>query len=49
MTKMATISIYLGDSRYVHFAYLDTVTYVEVIFHSQHFFSVYLCISTLSM
>ena len=31
------------------FAYLDNITYVEVIFHSQHFFSIYLCISTLSM
>ena len=29
-----------GDSRYVDFAYLDTITYVEVIFHSQHFFSI---------
>ena len=38
-----------GDSRYVDFAYLDTITYVEVIFHSQHFFSIYLCISTPSM
>ena len=38
-----------GDSRYVDFAYLDTITYVEVIFHSQHFFSMYLCISTPSM
>ena len=26
-----------GHSRYVDFAYLDTTTYVEVIFHSQHF------------
>ena len=25
-----------GDSRYVDFAYLDTITYVEVIFHSQN-------------
>ena len=38
-----------GDSRYVDFAYLDTITYVEVIFQSQHFFSIYLCISTPSM
>ena len=38
-----------GDSRYVDFAYLDTITYVEVIFHSQHFFSIYLCSSTPSM
>ena len=38
-----------GDSRYVDFVYLDTITYVEVIFHSQHFFSIYLCISTSSM
>ena len=29
--------------------YLDTITYVEVIFHSQHFFSIYLCISTPSV
>ena len=28
-----------GHSRYFDFAYLDTTTYVEVIFHSQHFFS----------
>ena len=28
-----------GDSRYVDFAYPDTITYVEVIFHSQHVFS----------
>ena len=38
-----------NQSRYVDFAYLDTITYVEVIFHSQHFFSIYLCISTPSM
>ena len=38
-----------GDSRYVDFAYLDTITYVEVIFHSQHVFSIYLCISTPSL
>ena len=38
-----------GDSRYVNFAYLDTNTYVEVTFHSKHFFSMYLCISTPSM
>ena len=38
-----------GDSRYVDFAYLATITYVEVIFHSQHFFSIYLCSSTPSM
>ena len=38
-----------GDSRYVDFTYLDTITYVEVIFHSQHFFPIYLCISTPSM
>ena len=37
---------YTGHSRYVDFAYLDTTTYVEVIFHSQHFFSIFLCIST---
>ena len=29
--------------------YLDTTTYVKVIFHSQHFFSIFLCISTPSM
>ena len=40
---------YTGHSRYVDFAYLDTTTYVEVIFHSQHFFSIFLCISTPSM
>ena len=34
----------IGDSRYVDFAYLDTITCVEVIFQSQHFFSIYLCI-----
>ena len=38
-----------GGSRYADFAYLDTITYAEVIFHSQHFFSMYLCISTPSM
>ena len=36
-----------GNSHYDSFAYLDTITYVEVIFHSQHFFC--LCISTLSI
>ena len=41
--------VYTGDSRYVDFAYLDTITYVEVIFHSQHFFSIYLCSSAPSM
>ena len=41
--------IYTGHSRYVDFAYLDTTTNVEVIFHSQHFFSIFLCISTPSM
>ena len=45
----ADIYMYTGHSRYVDFAYLDTTTYVEVIFHSQHFFSIFLCISTLSM
>ena len=29
-----------GDSCYVDFVYLDTITYVEVIFHSLHFFSI---------
>ena len=38
-----------GDSRYVDFAYLDTITYVEVIFHSQHVLSIYLCLLTPSM
>ena len=38
-----------GHSRYFDFAYLDTTTYVEVIFHSQHCFSIFLCISTPSM
>ena len=38
-----------GDSRYVDFTYLDTITYVEVIFHPQLFFSIYLCISSPSM
>ena len=41
--------VYTGHSRYVDFAYLDTTTYAEVIFHSQHFFSIFLCISTPSM
>ena len=41
-----TKNIDTGDSRYVDFAYLDTITYVKVIFHSQH---LYLCISTPSM
>ena len=40
---------YTGHSRYVDFAYLDTTTYVKVIFHFQHFFSIFLCISSLSM
>ena len=31
-----------GDSRYVDFAYFDTITYVKVIFHSQHLFFMYL-------
>ena len=30
--------LYTGCSCYVDFACLDTTTYVEVIFHSQHFF-----------
>ena len=38
-----------GYSRYVDFVYLNTINYVEVIFHSQHFFSIYLCISPPSM
>ena len=42
-------SMNTGDSRYVDFAYLDTITYVELIFHSQHVFSMYLRISTPSM
>ena len=40
---------FTGNSRYVDLAYLDTITYVEGIFHSQHFFFIYLNISTLSM
>ena len=40
---------FTGHSCYVDFAYLDTTTYVEVIFHSQQFFSIFLCISSLSM
>ena len=47
--EIPTHKPYTGDSRYVDFAYLDTITYVEVIFHSQHCFSIYLCISTPSM
>ena len=47
--KISENITYTGDSRYVDFAYLDTITYVEVIFHSQHFCSIYLCISTPSM
>ena len=43
------IEQYTGHSRYVDFACLDTTTYVEVIFHSQHFFSIFLCISTPSI
>ena len=38
-----------GHSRYVDFAYLDTTTNVEVIFHSQNIFFIFLCISTPSM
>ena len=38
-----------GDSCYVDFVYPDTITYVEVIFQSDNFFSIYLCISTLSI
>ena len=30
-------SLFTGRSRCVDFTYLDTTTYVEVIFHSQHF------------
>ena len=30
-----------GNSRYVDFAYLDTITYVEVIFHSHTFATAY--------
>ena len=33
-----------GHSRYLNFAYLDTTTYVGLITHSQHFFSIFLCI-----
>ena len=51
VVKFANISEKLstGHSHYVDFAYLDTTTYVEVIFHSQNFFSIFLCISTPSM
>ena len=49
ITDIETKNIDTGDSRYVDFAYLDTITYVKVIFHSQHFLSIYLCISTPSM
>ena len=50
-TTKAQISLRIRavHSRYVDFAYLNTTTYVEVIFHSQHFFSIFLCISTPSM
>ena len=48
-TLIVALYIYTGDSRYVDFAYLDTITNVEVIFHSQHFLSIYLCILTPSM
>ena len=48
-TARSNLVAYTGHSRYVDFAYLDTTTYVEVIFHSQHFFSIFLCISTPSM
>ena len=44
-----TVWVNTGHSRYVDFAYLDTTTYVEVFFHSQHFLSIFLCISTPSM
>ena len=47
--SLVSYVIITGDSHYVDFAYLDTITYVEVIFHSQYFFSIYLCISTPSM
>ena len=40
--------VYTGDSRYVDFAYLDTITYVEMIFHSQHF-SLYIFAFQLSL
>ena len=51
LSKASSSFLYLGTghSRYVDFAYLDTTIYVEVIFHSQHFFSIFLCISTLFM
>ena len=42
-------SLNTGHSHYVDFAYLDTTTYVEVIFHSQHFFSIFLCIGYLEV
>ena len=47
--KLVLTVLNTGHSRYVDFAYLDTTTYVEVIFHSQHFFSIFLCISTPSI
>ena len=47
--KVVTDITYTGHSRYVDFAYLDTTTYVKVIFHSQHFVSIFPCISTPSM
>ena len=33
-------------SCYIDFTYLSITTYVKVIFQSQHFFSIFLCIST---
>ena len=47
--KLANDKTRTGHSCFVDFAYLDTTTYVEVNFHSQHFFSIFLCISTPSM
>ena len=49
LRKVHQLISHTGHSRYVDFAYLDTTTYVKVIFHIQHFFSIFLHISTLSM
>ena len=42
-------SIYRRFPLFFDFVYLNTITYVEVIFHSQYFFSIYLCSSIPSM
>ena len=46
MTSLLVSELHTGNSCYVDFAYLYSITYVEVIFHSQHFFSICLCIWT---